>query len=145
MALAKHHEEIEERRVTNTSDRYDAMLADFLGQLPPILPHSGEVYLLRGGRRMEDIEVCEVGETLNLAVESKQGSAPVELELLNDSGRRALKPRANGQVSIPFQSDGCWRIQAASGGYIKHYTIHAVEPLRGEELPDFAKLIQSLT
>jgi hypothetical protein len=106
---------------------------------------AGEVYLVRGGRRMEDVEVCEVGETLDLAVESKPGSAPPEIELLEESGNRRLKQRANGCISVPFKEAGCRRIQVSSGGYIKLYTIHAVEPFRVEELPDFAKLIQSLS
>ena len=145
MALAKHHEEVEERWVANTSDRYEAMLADLFDRLPPVRPQAGEVYLLRGGRRMEDIEVCELGETLDLAVDSKPGSAAPEIELLDEVGSRPLRQKVNGHIAVSFKKAGCRRIQVGSGGFLKLYTIHAVEPLRVEELPDFAKLIQSLS
>jgi hypothetical protein len=145
MALAKHHEEIEERWIANKSDRYEAILSDLFGRLPPMVLRAGEVYLVRGGRRMEDVEVCEIGEALDLAVESKSGAAPVEIELLDDSGSRLLNQRADGHISVPFKQAGSLRIQASSGGYLKLYTIHAVEPFRVEELPDFANLIHSLS
>jgi hypothetical protein len=145
MALAKHHEEIEERWIANTNERYEAILSDLFGRLPPMVLRAGEIYLVRGGRRMEDVEVCEVGETLDLGVESTSGSAPPEIELRDESGSRPLKQRTNGHISVQFKETGCRLIQVSSGGYIKLYTIHAVEPFRVEELPDFAKLIQSLS
>ena len=145
MALAKHHEEIEERWIANTSDRYEDILSDLFGRLPPMILRAGEVYLVRAGRRMEDVEVCEYGETLDLGVESTPGSAPPEIEVQDETGSRPLKQRVNGHISVQFKETGLRRIQVSSGGYIKLYTIHAVEPFRVEELPDFAKLVQSLS
>ena len=145
MALAKHSEEVEERWIANTSDRYEAMLADVFERLPPIRLSAGVVYLLRGVRRMEDVEVCEVGEAFDFVVECQSGSAPPEVELLGDTGNGRLEQDANGRITVHFKEAGCRRIQVSSGGYLKLYTIHAVEPFRVQELPDFAGLIRSLT
>ncbi len=144
MALAKHLEEIQERFIASTSERYETLVADLFAQFPASSLLAGEIYLTRGGRRMEDIEVCEAGQSLDLAVVWTTDAAKPEIEVDDEGGRRALKLRAGGQLKLSFPKPITRRLQVSSGGHLKSYTIHAVEPFCVEELPDFAKLIQSL-
>jgi len=144
MALAKYHEEIGERWIANTAARYEAQVTDWFARFPTNLPSAGEVYLTRAGRRMEDVEVCEAGQTLDLSVVSTSGTLAPEIELEDNLGRRPLELRADGRIAVPFPKAATLRLHASSGGYLKSYTFHAVEPFSVEELPDFAKLIQSL-
>jgi len=68
MALAKYHEEIRERWITNTSDQYEAALAELFHFLPRRALPAGEVHLLRNGRRMEDVEICDIGDKLEVSI-----------------------------------------------------------------------------
>jgi hypothetical protein len=144
MANAKHFEEVQERNIANTSPLYESQVADLFALFPSKPPLAGEVYLTRAGRRMEDIEVCEAGQPLDLAVVWTTDAAKPEIEVDDDGGRRALKLRAGGQLKLSFPEPITRRLQVSSAGYLKSYTIHAVEPFCAEELPDFARLIQSL-
>lgn len=144
MALAKYFEDIEDRWLEETAGRYEFRVSELLDLFPPRAAHAGEVYLTRSGRRMEDIEVCEVGQTLDLAVVSTPGTAEPLVEIEEDSGRRELKMSSSGGIKVPFKKTGTRRLQVSSGGYIKPYSIQVVEPFQIEQLPDFAKLIKSL-
>jgi len=145
MGLAKYYEEIEERWIANTNVGYEVAIENFFRQLPSFSIRAGEAYLLRGERRMEDMEVCEVGETLTLKVKSKPGAAEVEIELQDDSGIRQMKIGEDGSICVQFKQTGVTQILVSYGGYLKQYTIQAVEAFRVQELPDFARLIQSIS
>lgn len=144
MALAKYFEDIEERWLEDTAGRYEPRVTEILDLFPSRAAHAGEVYLTRGGRRMEDIEVCEVGQTLELAVVSTPGTAAPVVEIEEEPRRRELKMTPTGAVMVSFKKAGTSRVQVSSGGYIKPYSIQVVEPFQIEQMPDFAKLIQSL-
>jgi hypothetical protein len=144
MALAKYFEDIEDRWLEDTAGRYESRVSELLDLFPPRAAHAGEVYLARSGRRMEDIEVCEVGQTLDLDVVSTPGTAEPLVEVEEDSGRRELRISSSGGIKVPFKKRGTHRLQVSSGGYIKPYSIQVVEPFQVEQMPDFAKLIQSL-
>lgn len=144
MALAKHFEEIAERWIANTSARYDAMPAELFDRFPSRATHAGEVYLTRGGRRMEDTEVCEAGQTFDFAVVGTLGTAEPVLEIEVDGRRRKCPLNEKGLISVSFPKPGVQRWQVSSAGYVKPYTIHVIEPVRLGQLPDFAKLIHSL-
>jgi hypothetical protein len=49
MALAKYHEEIAERWLTNNSPRLEAQMAGTIDRFPPRPAQAGEVYLVRDG------------------------------------------------------------------------------------------------
>ncbi len=144
MALGKYKEEIQERLITNTSERYEKHVAELFEQFPSSSLLAGDVYLTRGDRRMEDIEVCEAGHALELLVVSASGALEPEVEVSDDRGSRKVRLTSGGKLKLPFSKPGTLHVQVSSGGYVKEYTIHAVEPFSAEELPDFAKLIRSL-
>ena len=144
MALAKYFEDIEERWLDDTASRYESRVTELLDLFPARAAGAGGVYLTRSGRRMEDIEVCEAGQTLDLAVVSTPGTAGPVVEIEEEAGRRELKISSSGGIKVPFEKAGTRRLQVSSGGYIKPYSIQVVEPFQIEQLPDFAKLIQSL-
>lgn len=145
MALAKYFEDIQERWLEETAGRYESRLAEIFEAFPARPAQAGLVYLTRGGRRMEDIEVCEMGHTLELDVVSTPGTSEPVVEIDEDSGRRELMRTTAGTVRVPLLKSGTRRLQISSGGYVKPYAIHVVEPLRLGQLPDFAKLIHSLS
>lgn len=145
MALAKFHEENLERLIASTSDQYEAAIGDLFHFLPRRALPAGEVHLLRNGRRMEDVEICDVGDKLEVTIETSGGSAPVEVELLDRSGGKVIEPRADGHYAIPFKSAGPLTIQVRSGGFLKNYQIEAIEPKRVASIPALATLIQSLS
>lgn len=144
MALGKHYEEIEERWIANTSERYERQVAELFSGLPPRLALPGETYLTRAGRRMEDIEVCEAGQTLDLAVVTTPGAVSASVELNGAAGRRTIAPKADGRIRLPLKRTGTLTLQVSSGGYVKNYTVYVIEPFQAEQLPDFAKLVQIL-
>lgn len=145
MALAKYLEDIEDRWHEETAGRYESYVTELFDLFPVKLVQAGDVYLLRGRRRMEDIEVCEVGQTLDLVVVSALETAAPVVEIEDEHGRHKLKITLTGTVKVPFKNAGTRRLQVSSGGYIKPYSIQVVEPFQIEQLPDFAKLIHSLS
>jgi hypothetical protein len=145
MALAKYLEDIEDRWHEETAGRYESIVTDLFELFPARPVQAGDVYLMRGGRRMEDIEVCEVGQTLDLFVVSAPETAAPVVEIEDEHGRHKLKITLTGAVTVPFKKAGTRRLQVSSGGYIKPYSIQIVEPFQIEQLPDFAKLIHSLS
>ena len=145
MALAKYLEDIEERWLDDTRGRYESRLAELFLQFASSLAPAGDVYLTRSGRRMEDIEVCEVGQSLSLKLISTPGAATPEVTIEEGSARQISRPRTDGSFPVKFVTPGSKRLQATSGGYIKSYTVYAVEPFRVEHQPDFTRLIHSLT
>lgn len=145
MALAKYREDIEERWLDDTAGRYEARLAELFSLLPPRFDPAGEVYLMRAGRRMEDNEVCEVAQSLSLRIFRTDGAATPEVTIEEGAKRYAPRPRNDGTFDIQFSTVGQKRLQVSSGGYIKSYTIYAVEPFRVEQQPDVLQLLQSLT
>ena len=144
MANAKFREDISERLIENTSERYEALVADFFSQFPEKQFLSGEAYLTRSGRRMEDVEICEPGQELDLAIVLPVGAFEPEIELQDEAKQRMLKPQPDGRLKLSFKKSGSHRLQIACGGFFRIYTIHAVEPFVVDEMPAFAKLIQSL-
>jgi len=144
MALAKYFEDIEERWLDGTAGRYEARVAELFQAFPSRPPQSGLAYLTRSGRRMEDIEVCEVGQTLELAIVSAPDASEPLVEIDEDSGRRELVRTKAGTIRVSPLKLGACRLQITSGGYVKYYAIHVVEPLHLGQIPDFAKLIHSL-
>jgi len=145
MALAKHLEEIEERKIENTSASYEARISNYLPDPSPLpAAPSGDVYLTRGGRRMEDVEVFEAGNTFELCVVNTKGAIPPEVEFENGNKLCRLEITSTDRVSVPFNTPGTRRLQVSSGGYVKAYSIEVVEPFKIDQLPDFAKLIKSL-
>jgi hypothetical protein len=144
MALAKYFEDIEERWLEETAGLYESRLSEVFDAFPARPSQAGVVYLTRGGRRMEDIEVCEVGHTLELGIFSTPGTSIPVVEFDEDSGRRELGITA-GTVRVPLLKAGTRHLRISSDGYVKPYEIHVVEPLRLGQLPDFAKLIHSLS
>ena len=144
MALAKHFEEIAERWIANTSARYESPLVELFDRFPSRAAHAGEVYLTRGGRRMEDIEVCEAGQTVEFGVLGTRGTAEPVVEIEDEGRRRECAFNDKGLFRIPFPKPGVQRLHVSSGGYIRPYAIHVIEPVRLGQLPDFAKLIHSL-
>lgn len=145
MALAKHHEEIGERMIANISEMTEARLGEIIQPTPLRVPLAGEVFLNRSGRKMEDIEVCEAGQTLELTVNSIAGTAQPEIEIEDRDGRRQLKFDAKGKLKLRFKKAHSSQLIVSSAGYMKIYTLHIVEPFDATQLPDFAKLIQALT
>ena len=143
MALAKYLEDIEERWLEDAASRYESRVTELHDLFPP-RAGAGEVHLTRSGRRMEDIEVCEAGQTLDLVVVSTPETAGPVVEIEDEDGRRELKISSSGGITMYFKKAGTGRLQVSSGGYIKPYSIQVVEFFHVEQLPDFAKLIQSL-
>jgi len=94
---------------------------------------------------MEDIEVCEVGQTLSLKVVSAPGAAKPEVTIEEGPGRQKCQPRSDTSFELEFATTGLKCLQVNSAGYIKRYTVYAVEPFRVEQQPDFTQLIQTLT
>ena len=144
MALAKYLEDIEERRHEDTPGRYESDLNQLFKLLPERPVESGEVYLTRGNRRMEDIEVCETGQMLDLVVVSNSNAAAPVVEIERETGWRELRITSLGVYNVTPEKTGTCRLQVSSGGYIKSYSIQVVEKLQIEQLPDFAELIKSL-
>lgn len=145
MALAKYREDIEERWYEDNAGRYEARLAELFSLLPPRFDPAGEVYLVRSGRRMEDIEVCEVSQSISLGIFRSTGAAAPEVVIEEQTKRFTPRPRQDGTFDIQFLTAGQKRIHVSSGGYIKSYTIYAVEPFRVEQQPDVIELLHSLT
>jgi hypothetical protein len=145
MALAKYREDIEERWLDDNAGRYEARLAELFSLLPPRFDPAGEVYLTRAGRRMEDNEVCQVAQSISLQIFRASGAAAPEVTIEEGAERSAPRPRHDGTFDIQFSTVGQKRVQVISGGYIKSYTIYAVEPFRVEQQPDVLQLLQSLT
>ncbi len=144
MALAKYYEEIEERWIANTSERSESALAELFEKFPAKSHVAGEVHLTRAGRRMEDIEVCEVGQSLDLSVVSTPGSAKPSIELKYGSTSKFIEPNAASKVKLRLSAPETARVHVSSHGFLKSYTIHVIEPFTAEDLPDFAELIRSL-
>jgi hypothetical protein len=144
MALAKYLEDIEERRHEETAGRYESYLSQLFELLPARPVESGEVYLTRGNRRMEDIEVCEAGQMLDLVVVAISNAAAPVVELEKETGWHELRITSLGAFNVTLEKTGTCRLQVSSGGYIKFYSIQVVEKLQIELLPDFAELIKSL-
>jgi hypothetical protein len=144
MALAKYLEDIEDRRQTDISPRYEKWLSAMFNTHPTPDEVSGDVHLERNGRRMEDVEICEVGEKLILKIQCPEGAGDPVVELQTAAGYAVQKQTTGGQVTISFDDSGARRLQVASGGYIKAYELNVVEPFSPDTLPDFAKLVHEL-
>ena len=144
MALAKYLEDIEERWYEETAVRYESYLSELFELLPARPVESGEVFLTRGNRRMEDIEVCEAGQMLDLVVVSTSNAAAPVVEIEKESGWQVLRITPTGAFNLTLKKKGACRLQVSSGGYIKFYSIQIVEPFQIEKLPDCAELIKSL-
>jgi hypothetical protein len=144
MGYSKYSEDIEDRLLEDTAGRYESRVSELLDIFPPRVTHAGDVYLTRNGRRMEDFEVCEMGYTLDLAVISTLGTDEPLIEFGQDSERRELRISSSGRIKVLFTKTGTHCLQVSSGGYVKPYSIQVVDPFEIEQLPDFAKLLQSL-
>ena len=145
MALAKYHEEIAERWLTNNSPRLEAHMSGTIDRFPPRAAQAGEVYLVRDGGRMEDIEVCAVGSPFLINVAYQPDIAEPVIECEDDTGRLRRITTREKTAELRFDRVGTRRLQVASSGYVKPYVIHVVEPFHVEQLPDFASLIRGLT
>jgi hypothetical protein len=145
MALAKYREDIEERWLEDNAGRYEATLAGLFSFLPRRADPAGEVYLTRAERRMEDIEVCEVAQPISVRIFPTTGAAAPQVVIEEGPKRFPSKPRKDGTLDIKFSTVGQKRVEVSSGGYIKSYTIYAVEPFRMEQQPDILQLLQKLT
>jgi hypothetical protein len=144
MALAKYLEDIEERWLDDTEPRFEKQLSAILEFTPRSVEIAGEVYLKRNGRRMEDVEIYNIGETLSLEIQCPERAAKPIVKLLTVEGYEDQRQTIGGRIIIKFDKTGTQQLQVASGAYIKSYTLNVVEPLAPDTLPDFAKLIQNL-
>lgn len=145
MALAKYLEDITERWLENTQDRYENRLRELFDRFPAPPSQAGEVYLIRGGRRMEDVEVCELGQELRLGVVTRDEAAKPVLET-EIGGRWQNVSLQDGNASLlPMRTLGQRQIRIILAGYLKEYTLHVIEPLRVEEQRDFATFIRQLS
>ena len=145
MALAKYFEDIEERWLEGTSELYESRVAELFERFPVAPPPAGEVYLTRNGRRMEDIEVCERGQTLNLAVSATPGAAEPAVDLEEGGRLTSVELRTDGSFKLEFETAGPKQLRVSSGGYLKLYSIHVVEPFQVEKQPAFAQLIRAMS
>jgi hypothetical protein len=145
MALAKYLEDNIERWLEGTQTRYEDSLNDLFAQFPAALPRAGEVYLERSGRRMEDVEVCEARSELILAVVAAPGAATPVVELEEEGHWNTLQQLATGGFVILFPVPGQKHLRVSSEGYLREYTLHAIDPFRVEEQPDFSRLIRDLS
>ena len=144
MGLAKHFEEISERWLENTSEKYDSALSNLIHRFPARSAHAGEVYLNRNGGRMEDIEACMAGSMVKVRVIWEPGTAKPSLECEDDHGVLRSVPMVRNQASLLFKQVGTRRLQVSSAGYVKSYQVYVIQPFEAEKLPDFAELIRSL-
>lgn len=145
MALAKYLEDISERWLENTQARYEDRLKELFMRFPALVSSAGEVYLTRHGRRMEDIEVCEAGQTLHLALVVKEGAATPKCEVELDGRWQEIPLKAGLTIDLPMPQAAQRQMRVISAGYLKEYTLHVIQALRVESQPDFAKFIHELS
>jgi hypothetical protein len=145
MALGSFYEDIKDRWLEETSALHEARVRELIAQFPVPPPPAGEVFLTRRGRRMEDIEVCEVRQDMELAVVSTPHAAAPMIELEEGVSRRTIRPRASGGFQLTFRTAGLKQLRVSSAGFINAYSVHAVEPFRVEAQADFSQLIRTLT
>lgn len=145
MALAKYLEDITERWLENTQAGYEDRLKELFERFPAPVSSAGEVYLTRQGRRMEDIEVCEVGQTLTLGIIVKEGAAKPKCEIEVEGRWQEVPLRADRTLALHLPSASQRQLRVISAGYLKEYTLHVVQALRVESQPDFAQFIRELS
>lgn len=145
MALAKYREDITERWLENTQARYEDRLKELFERFPAPVSHAGEVYLTRQGRRMEDVEVCELGQELCLGVVVSDGTAYPALEVEVGGRWQNVDFRGSETISFAMPNRGQQQFRLTSAGYLKEYTLHVIEALRIEEQNDFATFIRQLS
>lgn len=145
MALAKYLEDITERWLENTQVRYENRLKELFERFPAPLARAGEVYLTRQSRRMEDVEVCELGQELVLGITVSDGAAVPTLEMEVEGRWQKIQPQGSGTVSLMMPQCGQRQLRIISAGYLKEYTLHVIEALRVEEQQDFAAFIRQLS
>lgn len=145
MALAKYLEDITERWLENTQAHYEDRLKELFERFPAQVSLAGEVYLTRHGRRMEDIEVCEVGQTLHLAMVVKEGAAAPKCEIELDGRWHEIPLNASLTIDLPLPQAAQRQLRVISAGYLKEYTLHVIQALRVETQPDFARFIRELS
>ena len=145
MALAKYLEDITERWLENTEARYEDRLKELFERFPAPVSSAGEVYLTRHGRRMEDIEVCEVGQTLHMAMVVKEGAAAPKCEIEVDGRWQEVSLMAGQTIDLLLPQTAQRQLRVISAGYLKEYTLHVIQALRVESQPDFSRFIRELS
>lgn len=145
MALAKYLEDITERWLENTKARYEDRLKELFERFPASVSSAGEVYLTRHGRRMEDIEVCEVGQTLHLAMVIKEGAAASKCEIEVDGRWQEVSVMSGQTMTLSLPVAAQRQLRVISAGYLKEYTLHVIQAMRVESQPDFARFIRELS
>lgn len=103
MALAKFHEDVEDRYLDGTSDQYERFLAS-VGEDRMLReerkPRPGEVHAVISRRRFEDQMAFPVNHRISFDVEVEQGCVAGEVQIQDPTGVRSLSPDATGAFSL---------------------------------------------
>lgn len=145
MALAKYLEDIDESRMTNTAGYYESRISGLKKYFVPPKKMPGEVRVLRSGRPMEDVEVCVHKDFLKFQLEYRGGIADPNVEIDSGGVSKRIIPNENREFELTLEKEGLHKLRVSSGGYVKLYSIHLIEPLVVEALPGFLELIRNLT